>query len=187
MQQTAEIHELRRARKRTPIPIPDGACRVIGALGMDGPASNYGVTFQLRTRRQGTEIWFYAPRTAHGHFSWNVSALNNIWPKSFAAAREWVAAYAAGFGQTVEEIRKEQMKRPSGEDRKALKAGGCREAWLTSEIPTLWAEAMVRCQHPGAYCGEDGYCHYGDCDMEMLPEADGANGQSVEEKSNGNP
>lgn len=31
---------------------------------------------------------------------------------------------------------------------------------LLSTKPEVWAEAMVRCKHAGAFCGADGYCHY---------------------------
>jgi hypothetical protein len=29
--------------------------------------------------------------------------------------------------------------------------------------PESFAEAMARCQYPGATCGQDGWCRYGDC------------------------
>src|SRR6185369_15647322 len=137
--ETAELHELRRARKRVPFPIPESACRVIGAFGMNDPMTIGRVTFRLKTTKKGTEIWFNAPTGPAMLFNWNVSAMLDIWPPSFKQARQWVAAYAAGYGQTVEEIRKDQIKRPAGGDRKLLKAGGCREAWLTSDVPQLFA------------------------------------------------
>jgi len=41
--------------------------------------------------------------------------------------------------------------------------GKPRESWLKSEVPEKFAEAMMKCQHLGAYCGQDGFCHFGDC------------------------
>lgn len=29
--------------------------------------------------------------------------------------------------------------------------------------PERFAAAMARCRHSGALCGQDGFCHYGDC------------------------
>lgn len=165
----AEIHELRRARKRQPLPIPTSACVIWDTLGLPGPKRGHAAKFLLRTRRCGTEIWFTVP-TPTGAFQWNVSALNNYWPHTFGEARKWVKAYAAGFGQDIEEVVKPRMVRAVGMDRKLMRAGGCKEVWLKSDIPELWATAMVRCQHPGAFCGSDGYCHYGTCSMEMEPE-----------------
>lgn len=106
-----------------------------------------------------------------GAFSWSVSHYEKVNPPSFAAARQWVAAYAARFGDVVAEAppTRPPMKRPTGIDAKLLKAGGCREAWLASDVPALFAEAMVRCHHAGAYCATDGFCHFGDCNMEMVP------------------
>ena len=37
------------------------------------------------------------------------------------------------------------------------------ENWLKSEDNEKWAEAMMKCKHPAGFCGQDGYCHYGDC------------------------
>lgn len=38
-----------------------------------------------------------------------------------------------------------------------------RESWLKMD-PEHFAAAMMRCQHAGAYCAEDGFCHFdGDC------------------------
>ena len=38
-----------------------------------------------------------------------------------------------------------------------------RESWMRSEDHEQWAAAMARCEHPAAYCGSDGFCHYGNC------------------------
>ena len=45
----------------------------------------------------------------------------------------------------------------------ARPSGRPSEAWLRSTDPKKAAEAMVRCQHAGAFCWSDGYCHYGTC------------------------
>lgn len=43
------------------------------------------------------------------------------------------------------------------------KLGPPREAWLRG-TDEQWAEAMMRCQHPAGFCGQDGFCHFdGDC------------------------
>lgn len=165
----AELHELRKLRKRSPLPIPADACRILACFDLplrqiDRPR------FRLRRCKEGTEIMFTittGPRTA---FSWNVSYMQGVYPPSFSEARKWVHAYAAGFGQTIDEERKERMKAPVGEDRKLLRAGGCKESWLRSDVPTLFAEAAVRCKHAGAFCMSDGYCHFGTCNMQMDPE-----------------
>lgn len=160
-----ELHELRRARKKIPFRLPDSAVSVLG----DIPEPNGSVTFRLRRVKEGAEIWLSTPMN-HGVFSWSVSHVEKVWPADFDAAREWVAAYAARHGQILEEEIKPRMKRPIGDDRKLWKAGGCREAWLASDIPDLYAAAAVRCQHMGGFCMYDGYCHFGNCDMEMTPE-----------------
>lgn len=44
---------------------------------------------------------------------------------------------------------------------------------LLSNNHETWANAMVRCQHAGAFCGADGYCHNeGNCfvDQELTRE-----------------
>ena len=156
----ADIRPFR--RKRQPFPIPEIACVIIGAMGGDLPA-RYGARFSLRRRKAGVEVMFNVPG-----FTWNVTHLEGVTLPNFAAARAWVHAYAARFGQTVVEVVNPRTARPAGKAAKALKAGECHEAWLASDIPALWAEAMVRCQHPAGFCGEDGYCHYGDCAMQML-------------------
>jgi hypothetical protein len=110
---------------------------------------------------------FTVPVNDQCAFSWNVTTQLNLNHRTFAEARRWVHAYAAGYGRKVEEVVKPRKKSPTGNDAKVFRAGGCKEQWLSSDIPDLWAEAMVRCQHPGGHCGQDGFCHYGDCKMEM--------------------
>jgi hypothetical protein len=34
------------------------------------------------------------------------------------------------------------------------------EAWLKSDDPEKFAEAAVKCEHTGAFCMEDGFCHF---------------------------
>ena len=149
--------------KRRPFPIPASACEIIG--GRVG-STEYGVRFTLKNRRTGTEVWLHT-----GRFSWNLSAMIDAWPKGFSAARVFVHGYAAQHGQVVTEAppRRPRSPRAVGTDAALLRAGGCREAWLRCDIPSLWAEAMVRCQSPAAECGSKGRCAYGDCNMEMDP------------------
>lgn len=163
----AEMHDIRLARRRQPIPIPASATKIIGMLGGDSavPGTMVNVKFRLRRIKAGVEVFLSVPG-----FSWNLSHMEGRWLASFAEARAWVAAYAARYGQTFDEVVRERQKAATGDDRKFLKAGGCREAWLASDVPELWAEAQVRCQHAGAFCGQDGYCHLGGCDMEMNPD-----------------
>jgi hypothetical protein len=164
---SAEVHDLRRARKRQPMPIPASACRIIGSMGINAPDTIGRVQYTLRTRKRGVEIMFKASASGAQAFTWNVSAMLDVWPENFAEARQWVAAYAAGYGQTVQEITKPRDPQPTGDDRKVFKAGGCREWWLRSDVPKLFGEATFRCQHAGGFCMQDGYCHFGTCDMEM--------------------
>ena len=151
-----------------PLPIPKSACRVIGVLSGRDLRAIGAVTFSLKRRRGAVDVLFCMP-TETGAFTWNASLMMAKQFASFAEARAWVAEYAAQHGQEIEEKKKPQMARPRGEDAKLLRSGGCAERWLASDVPTLWAEAMVRCKHPAGYCGSDGYCHYGDCDMLMVP------------------
>lgn len=164
MVKTADLHDLRLARKRQPIPIPASATRIISCLGGDVPTPFYDVKMSLRTCAKGTDIWLSIPG-----FSWSLSQSENVWPKSFKEARKWAAAYAARYGQTFEEVIKERAPVGSRADRALLKAGGCKEAWLRSDVPALFGEAAIRCQHAGAFCFGDGYCHLGGCDMTMDP------------------
>ena len=161
-----ELHELRRLRKRRPFPIPASACRIIGDLG--GDTEQVGQVRFALTRSNGRAQIMFCVATGSGNtFSWNVTSLLGLEHETFAEARRWAHAYAAGYGHLIEEVVKPRKQRVTGEDGKALRVGRCKEAWLSSAVPDLWAEAMVRCKHPGGYCGEDGYCHYRDCDMEM--------------------
>lgn len=99
---------------------------------------------------------------------WSLNEAVGKWPETFQEARLLVQQIAASHGyQPFKEIVKDRMKRSTGDDGKAFKAGECREEWLSSDVPELWAEAMTRCQHAGGYCGQDGFCHYGDCNMTM--------------------
>lgn len=39
-----------------------------------------------------------------------------------------------------------------------------RASWLSSDDPARFADAMMKCRHPGGYCAADGRCHLaGDC------------------------
>lgn len=47
--------------------------------------------------------------------------------------------------------------------RKIRQLGFPRGSWLRSEDPYKFAAAMSKCRHNGAFCAQDGFCHYGDC------------------------
>lgn len=150
-----------------PLPIPESACRSIGVLRGGRELVQVGaVTFSLRRRKRGTEVSFCMPIDG-GAFTWSASLLHDKWFKNFAEARQWAKAHLAQHGQEAVETTKRQRPRARGDDAKLLRSGGCSERWLSSDVPTLWAEAMMRCRHPAGYCGSDGYCHNGDCDMRM--------------------
>lgn len=163
----SEIHELRRLRKRRSFPIPESACRIIGELG--GTVDQIGKPrFSLSRCNKAAQIMFVIQASGGNAFSWNVTSLLSLHHESYAEARKWAHAYAAGYGHVIEEVVKPRKERPIGADGKAFRIGQCKEEWLASTVPDLWAEAMVRCKHPAGFCGQDGYCHYGDCDMEMV-------------------
>jgi hypothetical protein len=160
-----DVLELARARKRTPFKLPEMFTRVwdvFGGLVPPGPPESYS-------------IWGRGDRTyvmlKCGRLSINVSSANKF--ANTAEARKWAATFLARHRLDIPERPKHDkppMRQPRGDDRKAYRAGDVHEAWLESDVPVLWAAAMVRCQHPGGFCGADGYCHYGDCSMTMNPE-----------------
>ncbi len=151
-----------RSLKRKPLPVPEIVTR-IWADGLYEPNEFSEVRFSLRTKKKGTLIYLH-----RGNQQWSLNAATGFWPKNFQAARKYVHQIAASHGyEPFTEIVKERTKRPNGRDAALLKSGGCRETWLSSDVPSIFAEACMRCQHPGGYCMQDGFCHYGDCDMEM--------------------
>lgn len=166
-----EVYDLKKARKKKRFVPPEFVTRIRNIFGL--PAPERYTHFSLRTRRRGVEVRLLAPiRWSTGQQTWsglNLSVTHDVWPEDFAAARQWVQAWADRHGMTLEEKKKDRYPNPSREDNEVFKVGGCREAWLSSDVPKLWAEAMVRCQHAGGHCGQDGFCHYGDCNMEMMP------------------
>lgn len=158
--------------KRRGLPIPESACRVLGDFGHGIPDTRRDVTFHLRRSKRGVDMKLAVVGRSIA-FTWSLSLLENVWPATYADARAWLATYAARHGQVFTEVdpRRPPAKRATGDDAKLLKSGGCREAWLRSDVPTLWAEAMVRCRSAAADCGAKGFCDFGDCDMEMDPPA----------------
>lgn len=168
----SDVYELKKARKRKRFVTPEFITRVSSTLGL--PLPERFTHYTLRTRRCGVEVGLVAPvrwSTGQETGHWiNLSYLSDIYPRNFAAARQWVRAWADRHGMQLEEKAKPRYPSASRDDNAVFLAGGCREAWLSSDVPKLWAEAVVRCQHAGAYCGQDGFCHYGDCDMQMEKE-----------------
>ena len=160
-------------RAREPFPLPvhlESRCKIVDLTSR--PRVGQPVTFHLRKKRGKTEIQvtWQDPLVPNELISWSLSQQYDYWPNKFEEARKYAVSYFARYGYgAVETGRKvgNRSKRPKGTERDLIKSGKCRESWLSSEVPVLWAEAMVRCQHPAGYCGHDGYCIYGDCDMEL--------------------
>jgi hypothetical protein len=42
-----------------------------------------------------------------------------------------------------------------------MKGGASESGLRAGSTNDAWAAAMLKCRHPGAFCGADGYCHYG--------------------------
>jgi len=129
-----------------PLPIPKDACKIWGRTyclddGWDG------AIFSLTRTRESVTIHIFL-----GGYSWTLP--NDV--KTFAEARKFVKNYAKRHGQVIKEHRPERRPRkPKGQP--------C-EAWLSSENPAAFAEAMIKCQHSGAFCAQDGFCHFdGEC------------------------
>lgn len=164
VQDVRTANVIRLQRRRQPIPLPASACRVISDLGLPLPDRAWAVRYSLKRKRRGTVVWLSIPG-----FVWNLSHCEDHYPASFSDARTWVAQYLSRYGQEAIEAEptRPRAKRPSGTDRKVLETGGCLESWLMSDTPRLFGEAMVRCKHAGGYCGQDGFCHYENCDMTM--------------------
>lgn len=154
-----------KARRKKPLPIPWVVTRIYRS-GFVPPVSEFTpVKFSLHKIGQPSRTDI---RVHMGLQSWSLSAALNRYPKTFNEARLVVQQVAASHGyEAFEEIKRVRVPRARGGDRRVLRDGGCREAWLGSVVPELWAEAMVRCKHAGGFCGQDGYCHFGDCNMEM--------------------
>jgi len=151
-----------RSLKRKPLPRPAMMTRMYGALGLSAPSEFTPVRYRLERRRRYALIYLH-----QGNQMWSLNDAIGRNPKTYAEARKLVQQIAATHGYPpLEEITKDRKKVAPLEDRRLLKAGVCKESWLSSDYPELWAEAMMRCQHPGGHCGQDGYCHMGDCDME---------------------
>ncbi len=151
----AVVH-MPRPRPR-PLPIPPSACKTLGAFGLHidrGAAAR----FRLRRRKGEAEVWMHL-----GNFQWSLNITEDVHPKTFAEARKVVAAYAWKHGQAIEEIRAEAPPRGTKADYALAKVGGAKEEWLASDVPALFAEAMMKCEHSGGHCAYDGYCHYGGC------------------------
>jgi len=60
--------------------------------------------FHLKRRQKGTEVWVNDWGAADGGF--NLSAMMDVWPPSYAAARQWVAAWGAANGHDMREVKR---------------------------------------------------------------------------------
>lgn len=152
-----------RSLKRKPLPMPSIVTKVYGS-GLASPPCEFDeVTFSLKRSKRGAVIYLHQSSQ-----TWNLNYAIDKWPATFDEARKLVATVAATHGwPDFKEVTKKRDPLPRGADRRNLADGKCSEAWLRSDIPKLFAEAALRCQHAGGYCIQDGFCHYGDCDMEM--------------------
>lgn len=164
-----------KARRRRPLPMPVLVTKIISdagpIFGFSAPSEFDTVSFSLRKAGRPSKTVIYLHCAAQ---MWSLSAAIDRYPKTFSDARILVQQIAAKHGhEPLEEITKPRMPQARGDDRRTLKDGGCLEAWLSSDIPELWAESMMRCQHPGGFCGQDGFCYYGDCDMKLKEQSDG--------------
>lgn len=138
-------------RKRQPLPIPETACRFFGGK----LPSTLNVQFTLRRSKQGVIVMLIAP----SRFSWNLSSLEGRYPANFAEARQFVKQYGLRYGQTITEVPKPKQEK----ERYPEPKGPAQESWLESDNPKEFAEAMLVCEHAGGHCGQDGFCHYGNC------------------------
>ena len=156
-----------RSMRRKPLPMPAIVTKIYGAGIAAAPSEFSEVTFSLRRSKSGPLIYLHSENQY-----WCINSVINRQPANYADARLIVAQLAATHGHPpFSELVQERQKRPTRAASALFKKGECKEEWLKSDIPALWAEAMVRCQHPAGYCGQDGYCHYGDCDMQMTSPA----------------
>ena len=152
-----------RSLRRKPLPMPAVVTKIYQSGFASAPSSFSEVTFSLRQSKAGPLIYLHADNQ-----QWCINSVISRQPKNYEDARLLVKQLAATHGHPpFAERVKPRQKRPKGEASALFKRGECKEEWLSSDIPALWAEAMVRCQHPAGYCGRDGYCHYGDCNMQM--------------------
>ena len=78
---------------RRPFPWPESAGIVLDTLGLAVPGTYLDLEFNMRRRKEGTEIGFRL-----GKFWWNVSYQTGHYPATFSEARTWVKGYAARYG-----------------------------------------------------------------------------------------
>lgn len=157
-------------RRSKRVSLPPLMAKAISDFGIPDPGDF--AFFKLKTVREGCEVWLLSSDDKRQCHMINYSIMTKTYPKNFADARQWMKAIGSGLGYDLQEIKRPQYPRAKGEDRKIYKAGGCKESWLDSDVPELWAEACCRCKHLGAYCGQDGFCHLGGCNMIMDVEHD---------------
>lgn len=154
----ADIHTLPRKGRTEPLPFQ---WTTIYYRDSKIPTPIRCVAYRLRRARGGVAITVIGD-TGIGH------TLKDRLP-NFEAARAFMKVWARRYGQTMVEHRAERPRHKLGsrEDRAFMRAGGCKESWLSSDAPVLWGHAVSRCQSPRAECGAKGRCEYGDCNMIM--------------------
>jgi hypothetical protein len=85
---------------RRPFPVPDVMQVMVETFGLDYAPAWTEIGYTLTRRKEGTEIGL-----RHGKHWWSLSALVDVYPPGFAAARKWIHDYAAQHGQTAHELR----------------------------------------------------------------------------------
>lgn len=155
--------------------VPVTACLITGAPLEGLPC------FRLARRRGTVEIWV---TVAWGDraYQWELGRAEGHVFAEYAAARQFVAVWAARYGQSIQEVKTLRKSYPRGSHahRALMASGGCLESWLTSDAPELFATAMTRCGSPAQDCHHAGRCQYGDCNMQMdisRPECPGKHDQ----------
>lgn len=166
----ADVYRFRQRKKSRSVITPPAITKALSAFGLyPGNFTHFTINKRRKTsrRERSVEVWLWT-EDKHGL---NLSSVKNIHLSTEREARDYIKVFATGSGLHLTELISEEKKcpRPGREDAALLRQGIVKEEWLASDVPTLWAEAMVRCQHPAGFCGQDGFCHYGDCKMEMKP------------------
>lgn len=169
-----EVYDLKRSRKllrkQEKFPLPESLLTVVRSIGhifgMSLPI--YFEFFRLRTHKLGVQVYIIGDNGCEIE----ITSIFGITLKNFKQARSWVNAISIRYNLNIQEKIRKVMPRPKGYDRMLLKQGGCKEAWLSSDIPNLYAEAMMRCHNASGECSYKGFCVFRDCNMIMENKPD---------------
>jgi hypothetical protein len=86
--------------------MPKTAHLVMETFGFPHPSVVDPLFFTLQRRKEGVEVGL----TQGGHW-WSLSYLTEIYPATFAAARKWVAGYAARYGYEITQQPRRRQRR----------------------------------------------------------------------------